>query len=214
MYFLFLFFLTIYFCAADTKNNSVPSTFPESLNLEELIKNKEDMNEATFQSSYRKKWNDNVFFYFVTRILSGVNASITCFDSNKTDLLLSDIFSVSDEAYAIITIINEFHAWKEYGEKGKDERNPDKMKRRYVIPNSGRKHSWSKEGMNDFKILCTNIEQMRKDETTGKQLEEKLRDKFRESSIENGKKHCTMENDDMNDESFYISDDLKAMLNL
>ena len=81
-------------------------------------------------------------------------------------------------------------------------------------PNSGRKHSWSKEGMYAFNNLCKNIEQMRKDETTGKQLEEKLRDKFRESSIENGKKTCTMENDDMNDESFYISDDLKAMLDL
>ena len=55
---------------------------------------------------------------------------------------------------------------------------------------------------------------MQKDETTGKQLEEKLRDKFWESSIENGKKHCTMESDDMNDVSFYISDDLKAMLDL
>ena len=65
-----------------------------------------------------------------------------------------------------------------------------------------------------FKILCNNIEQMQKDETTGKQLEEKLQDKFWESSIENGKKHCTIENDDMNDESFYISDDLKTMLDL
>ena len=105
--FLVSFFSNNLVCAVNTKNNSVPSTFPESLNLEELIKNNENMNKANFQSSYHKKWNDNVFFYFVTRILTGVNASITCFDSNKTDLLLSDIFSVSDEAYAIITIINE-----------------------------------------------------------------------------------------------------------
>ena len=81
-------------------------------------------------------------------------------------------------------------------------------------PNSGRKHSWSKEGMYASNNLCTNIEQMRKDETTGKQVEEKLWDKFLENLIENGKKHCTMESDDMNDESFYISDDLKTMLDL
>ena len=68
--------------------------------------------------------------------------------------------------------------------------------------------------MSAFNNLCKNIELMRNDKTTGKQLEEKLQDKFWENSIENGKKNCTMENDDMNDESFYISDDLKTMLDL
>ena len=49
-----LMFLNNYLFTGDTNNKSVPSAFPESLNIEELIKNGENMNEAMFLSLYHK----------------------------------------------------------------------------------------------------------------------------------------------------------------
>ena len=69
--------------------------------------------------------------------MSGVNSSITKFEKKKTEDLLSDIFTVSDEAFAIIIIINELHAWKEYL-KEKNLRILENMKRKFVQPQSGK----------------------------------------------------------------------------
>ena len=48
----------VHFRTGDMKNKSVPSKFPDSLTLTELIQYKEDTKVTTFQSLYCKEWND------------------------------------------------------------------------------------------------------------------------------------------------------------
>ena len=48
----------VHFRTGDMKNKSVPSKFPDSLTLTELIQYKGDTKVTTFQSLYCKEWND------------------------------------------------------------------------------------------------------------------------------------------------------------
>ena len=99
----------IYLLPDDKKKGIVPDSFSRLLDIGELIKtNFQDETQATLLSSYRTSLSDD-FYYFVTRLLSGVNASITNFESKKTHLLLSEIFTVSDKAYALVTILDSLH---------------------------------------------------------------------------------------------------------
>ena len=199
----------------DKKKDKVPYLFPAGLNIDDLI-NKETIVEPedTLLISYRTVCDDD-FFYFVTRILAAVNASNTTFDSKKTSILLSDIFSVSDEAYALITLLNECHVWEEQA-KDKSERDESKMKRKFVNATSGKKNSWTKEGMKIFHILCNKIAALRNDSVRGKGFEEMLRTKFQDEMVNSGKKSSSVEkeNDDSDNEMYYMDDSLKNMLEL
>ena len=211
-FFLSLSSLTFFFFPDDKKKGIVPDSFPRLLDIGELIKtNFQDETQATLLSSYRTSLSDD-FYYFVTRLLSGVNASITNFESKKTHVLLSEIFTVSDEAYALVTILNSLHVWEEQM-KDKADRDPKRMKRKYTLPKSGRKESWSTEGRNAFHILCRKIEILRKDEMTGRTIEESLRNKFREESVqfkEQMKTTPLMEKEV--EEEYYMDENLKNML--
>ena len=91
----------------------MPDDFPNDLGLYNLLPNDNNADpQATSVSSYRTNCNTH-FYYFVTRMLSSVNNKITNFEGKKANILFGEIFSVSDEAYALISLINELHVWKE-----------------------------------------------------------------------------------------------------
>ena len=194
------------------KKGIVPESFPRLLDISELIKtNFQNDTQATLLSSYRTCCSDD-FYYFVTRMLSSVNASETNFDSKKTHLLLSEIFTVSDEAYALVTIINSLHVWEKQM-KDKADRDLTRMKRKYTLCHSGRKDSWSTEGRNVFHILCRKIEILRKDEMTGQAIEESLRNKFREESVQFKEQMKTTPLMEMEiEEEYYMDENIKNML--
>ena len=57
-------------------------------------------------------------------MLSAINPTYNKFGQKKCRELISDIYSVTDEAYELLVIYNEHHMWKEqevmtqYGVKG------------------------------------------------------------------------------------------------
>ena len=104
------------------KKGIVPDSFPYLLNIGELMKtNFQNETKAILFSSYRTCCYD-IFYYFITKMLSSVNASKTNFESKKTHLLLSEIFTISDETYTEVTILNSLHIWEK---QMKDKANRD-----------------------------------------------------------------------------------------
>ena len=136
---------------------------------------------------YRKYDNaDNEeYYHFVTRILSAVNPIVNNFRGRKERELLSDIFSVSDEAYALMIIYNEYHVWENHM-KRKDDPNIQKRPKRFCDPSSGSKDGWTLEGRNLFRRLCREVEKLRGAPDTGEQFEQKMRERFRgENPLDN-----------------------------
>ena len=95
---------------------------------------------------------------------------------------MSEIFTVSDEAYGLFIIHNEFHRWKELHrplEEGETEaqRKAKVPKKRYIDPRTGRKgvtSSWDPVGLVVFGKLCLQVKKLRESENPGSEFEKKL----------------------------------------
>lgn len=110
------------------------------------------------------------------RILPAVNASQTKYQTRKKTRLLSEIFTVTDEAFGIMLLENYEERWnKQYLESDKTKwRNKD-MNAKYTSSKNGVKtNTWSTEGRNKFCDWCKRVEILRKEESTGKQVEHEL----------------------------------------
>ena len=81
-YLLLLFIISNIFPLPDDKKKGiVPDSFPYLKDIGELIKtNFQDDTQAMLLSSYQTCCSDD-FYYFATRMLSSVNASVTNFES-------------------------------------------------------------------------------------------------------------------------------------
>ena len=87
------------------------------------------------------------------------------------------------------------------------------MKRKHILPQSDRKDSWLTEGRNVFHILCRKEEILKKDEMTGQTIEESLRNKFREESVQFQKQMKTTPLMEMEvEEEYYMDKNLREML--
>ena len=80
---------------------------------------------------------------------------------------MSDIFTVSDEAFALLILLNEYHCW--------DENN--KEEKRFVSAKSGNQQGWTTAGINAYNTLCKNIKARRLEEGS-KKLEEIIRAEY------------------------------------
>lgn len=138
------------------------------------------------------------FLYFLTRVLPAVNAKAKSeFENKKSIRLISDIYTTSDEAFALLVLYNEAHVWKQQynfeAQRINDTTNGNKKwkspryAKRFCDAKSGNKQGWSEEGQNVFNALCREVDR-RRAEPASKDLEEKIRAKFvRESNSRHGR---------------------------
>ena len=172
--------------------NRVPRTFPGTMGLrcgeEELL-----------HPQYRRydSAESEEFLYFLTRVLSAVNAKAKSeFENKKSILLISDIYTTSDEAFALLVLYNEAHVWKQQYDfearrsndtttNGNTKRKAPRYAKRFCDARSGNKQGWSEEGQNVFNALCREVDR-RRAEPASKDLEEKIRAKF---VLESNKRH-------------------------
>ena len=150
MFFPLRYFLTIF---PDDLNNHDEAVIPENFPGDLLIDLQDDSN-----SLYRKYDNEinNAFYYFVTRILSAINASVNNFHGRKTLKLISEIFTTLDEALGLILLENEFHVWQEQS-KPKEEQNEKNLKRKYVNCKSEKKIVGQVKENIDFIIFVSKL---------------------------------------------------------
>eukprot|EP00536_Pseudo-nitzschia_multiseries_P001918 jgi/Psemu1/4492/gm1.4492_g len=125
------------------------------------------LNTGILNPQYRR-YNDaetEDFHYFVTRIMSAINPTNSNFKQQKERNLLSDIFSVAGEAFVLILIYNEHHVW-----------------RKFCDSDSGSRNGWMEERQELFSDLCDKVVKLRNQPETERELEEMMREKFRNES--------------------------------
>jgi hypothetical protein len=124
------------------------------------------------------------FVYFATRILPAVNASITKFDKSKYRKKLSECFSYTDEAFALLLVENYEPRWQSQHEalvqyhhecrKSREKKWKDAL---YTSNTEGsrRGNSWTRQGLLKFNSLCQMVKEQRASEETGDTVENHLR---------------------------------------
>ena len=152
---------------AEMERAKFPTEFPKSL---EINPNKD--NFPILNQQYRKvDANDNVpheFIWFVSVFLSRIQPLRTKFGEKCTEKLVSDIYTVSDEAYGLLVLYNYKEVWdkqqelKNAGRKGKDLC----RKSKYIDSESRCKAAWGRSGINTYNELCKYVEK-RRDESKG-----------------------------------------------
>ena len=135
--------------------------------------------EATLlQENYRKE-NTAEFEYFITSLLPKIGHNRIRFDLKKRKKVISEIFTIQDEAFGLLILCNEYDVWvwqrkaREEGKKG----NQLRMKKKFVDMNSGNQNSWSEHGISLFYDLCREIKE-RRETVESKKMEEDLMDKI------------------------------------
>jgi hypothetical protein len=139
---------------ADLKNKEVPESDNGGLFVAELLRNYRQ------NTTHGKK----LYIYFATRILASVNAEITNFKSKKMKTLISDCFTVTDEAFALLILLNSESVWRnQVKEPDKTKWNSEeKFQFRFTKKNGGKRtNSWSNEGLKRFRQLCKTVKKAR-----------------------------------------------------
>ena len=107
------------------KNDSVPIEFPSTIKINASL-NRETgiLKFKNLHSKYQKFTDNKEFSFFIENILAKVNPKYSNFTMNKTRLFLSKMFTVTDEAFTLTMVLNQFTNWKELAkEKIEDHMN-------------------------------------------------------------------------------------------
>ena len=124
------------------------------------------------------------FLFFLNNVLCAVNAKLTKFGTScnkeRAKYFLSEVFSASDEAFALLLIKNYHHRWSKllsqdttYG--GKSSRSKD-LDAKYTSSNSGVKNQgYSEAGLLRFWELVQIVTDKRAANSTGRNFEQALK---------------------------------------
>ena len=95
----------ILFCYAnsadDNANSKVTDSFPGTIGLVN-----KDNDTIVLNPKYRTVINE--FHYYISRMLAAIFPTYTTFSQQKSRDLLSDIYSVTDEAFELLFIYNKY----------------------------------------------------------------------------------------------------------
>ena len=110
------------------------------------------------------------WMYFTRRILPSVNACNTKYERRKHNELLSKCFSYTDEAFALLMLINYEPRWRsqhaaklQFPDATNKEREVKWEDARCTSSTDGtrRGQSWKKEGVVQFNVLCAMVQEQR-----------------------------------------------------
>ena len=119
-------------------------------------------------TDYRKCGEDNIddnYKYFLTRMLERISVKRTKYKERRGGLKISDCFSASDEAFALMIIDNAHQVWDRQIDLQVNENKggPDlRMPKKYVDCSSGNASGWTKRGIAIYNTLCVEIQNRRK----------------------------------------------------
>jgi hypothetical protein len=167
----------------DKMYKEVPESFPGTL---KLVQNNET-GELSLNPNYRQLCGgeNKELDYFVTRIMPAMNPGVSKFATRKHVDLISDMYTVADEAYGLLILHNEHHIWEKQvlmiksGAKGKHLKKENK---KFCSGRSGNKQGWTEEGIQLFHSLRQQVKAIRQ---TTKKNEETIRERFRNKMFEN-----------------------------
>ena len=100
---------------------------------------------------YRQK-NSPEFKYFMKRILGAVSPKQTDFKRKSVRMTISNIFTPSDEAFALLFLYNDYDSWINTT-KG------TRLRKKFTDGKSGNKEGWSNEGQDLYEYLVSELEE-------------------------------------------------------
>ena len=135
--------------------------------------------------------------YFFSRMVPACNPSKNNFRYEKGKKMISDIFSISNEAFALLVLYNESHRWRtdakkklkkrvfgevqnttasqpDRTEQNKKKKESPKERKKFTDARSGNRKGWLVEGRKLYQDLCMKVNKLRKNTCTGERVEEKL----------------------------------------
>lgn len=113
----------------------------------------------TVHPDYRKKDTPG-WRFFATKYLPCVNAKITNFRLKSHRQLVSEIFTGSDEAYAIALLINEYENYQ-FTLSDPLRGGGDRPKKPFTNSRSGKTSGWNNSGLETYKSLIKQVEELR-----------------------------------------------------
>ena len=196
---------------ADSKKTgpeAVPESFPGTILL------KMHNGKITLDPKYRKynEGKNEEFDYFTRQILAVSNPNVNKYKERKYKDLISDIYTVADEAFGLLIIYNECHVWRKQDKQIKRGESVTRERKRFCDGKSGNRQGWTAEGIKLFNSLCKQVS-IRRNETKNEEL--MIRNRFVEEkkktengiTINNTNGSITDETDggnlDSDDESLY-----------
>ena len=128
-----------------------------------------DSTKGTVLPENYRRWDEPPmeFRYFVENVMQVLRPTETNFDEVKAHTGVSDIFTVSDEAFALVILLNEYHCWDKEGHAEK----------RFVSARSGNKQGWSVTGLNAYTAFCLEVRK-RRAEDGSKKLEKMMMSEY------------------------------------
>lgn len=180
---------------ADLKKNNVPSgdssgdSSSDSLFVTDLLDNYRDIQQGK-----------EAFVYFVTRILSSVNAEVTNYRNRKSKELLSKCFTVTDEAFALLILLNGEQVWRnQHGENDKKNWTGPNFQYVYTKNRSGKKsNKWSEEGIGKFWEMCRLVKEKRQNRETGEAFEKEIKEYFEMEDVKKNNREGIEETENSN----------------
>ena len=170
----------------------VPDSFPGTVLLQDNGEEKGD-ERYTLHPEYRKKTSDE-FKYFVRAILTAVNGKNCDFKRLNKRRSINDIFTVSDEAFALLMLRNEYHCWKQAYEKGKNnDGRPTRGRKLFTSSKIGSKEGMTPEGRFLYQRLVSEVEELRKSRESHNVEKEMLT--FYIDSGKNGRRNSNCESE-------------------
>ena len=118
---------------------------------------------------------DGDFLWFVENVLSAQNVLRTKFAQRKSSATISEIFTIQDEAFALVVLLNEFHCWEVDWKKQQRKKNPNAETHTEILPDvgkkfvnkkSGKKQSWDDLGRTVFYQLCNQVQKRREEDVS------------------------------------------------
>eukprot|EP00980_Cylindrotheca_fusiformis_P000894 scaffold237_cov201-Cylindrotheca_fusiformis.AAC.1 len=175
---------------ADLKEDKVPKGFSYKTLIDGYRDYIVEDNDSE-EKKKKKKAGLVGFHYFVDRILASVNADRTRFGPEKhkkqrVSLLLSNAFTISDEAYALFMLENYETRWRLQYEHPNDKnrwRQDKDFQAKFTSSNNGLNHKTSiSNAIKSFNEKCAFVAKKRSDDTKGCVLEKKLQEGYKQGS--------------------------------
>ena len=149
---LILLLLLLILLIDDKQKERVPAGFPG----ETMVRDNEDEHDIhryTLSETYRTENTEDIQYFF-ERIVGAIRSKHTNFRRRKSREKISDIFTASDEAYALLFLYNEYHCWT--------STTAARTKKRFTNSKLGCKQGWNYTGRKLYQYLFNEVVERRR----------------------------------------------------
>jgi len=148
----------------------VPAEFPGSV----LVNEKPDEEQNHLKNNYRRLDNGKIapeFRYFMKRIMPAIAPYRSKYDRYKGVKNLSQMYTITDEAFGLLMLLNEFDNWKAKAEAKASGEKAGYLRKKFVDGRSGNRAGWNLAGLNTYVRICKHLK-TRRDEKESIEMEE------------------------------------------